>query len=111
MFFRAFIIYDSVPNKDDAFVKRFRGYEGEVYDGTGTGKALVKQYLELDREKERPIIEACEDKSDWEGYTTVGIKKNTKNNIEDFRDGILILDDMGSKLNKQKNLFYKLKTS
>ena len=43
----------------------------------------------------------CEDKSDWEGYTKVGIKEVAENKIGDFEDVILVLDDMVSKLSKQ----------
>ena len=45
-----------------------------------------------------------ENKSEWEGYTTVGTEEVTDNIIEDFKDGLLVLDDMGSKLNKKLTL-------
>ena len=71
-------------------------------------KHFVKEYLELYREEERPIIVACDDKSDLEGYTTVDFKEVVKNNIEDFKDAIIVLDDMGDKLNKKETLILQV---
>ena len=71
-------------------------------------KHFAKQYLELYREEERPIIVGCEDNSDLEGYTTVDFKEVVENNIEDFEDAIIVLDDMGDKLNKKETLILQM---
>ena len=69
--------------------------------------ALVKHFMlnSIYRAEERPTIVVCEETSDREGYTIVCIEEVTEKEVEDFKDATLVLDNMGSKLNK-KHLFY-----
>ena len=115
----AFIIYDIVPSKYNAletgYDEKLKEFEYEksplhtiVYGGSGKTN-LVKQYLQLHTEEERPIIFVCEDKSDWEGYnTTAGIGEIMENNIGGFKEAALVLDDMGGKLNKQITYYFTI---
>ena len=96
-----------------------------VYGGTGTGKTyFVRQYLKFyldprsgytdqnqnqDQDQAKNIIIVCKDDRDWIdpetgvfyiGFNTCDINMITSKNKSKFKDSVIILDDMGDKLNK-----------
>ena len=77
---------------------------------------FVKQYLKLYQQQEQEqeqdnknIIIVCKDERDWinpetgksySDFNTCLISMITSKNMHIFRDGVIVLDDMGDKLNK-----------
>ena len=97
-----------------------------VYGGTGTGKTyFIRQYLKLyldqnqnqnegqnqnqDQDQAKSMIIVCKDDRDWIdlgtgefhiGFNTCYINMITSKNKSKFKDSVIVLDDMGDKLNK-----------
>ena len=99
-----------------------------VYGGTGTGKTyFIRQYLKLysvrnqdqnqnrdqdqnqNQDQVKTIVLVCKDDRDWidpesNKYYTVfnkcDINMITKNNMHKFQNCVIVLDDMGHRLNK-----------
>ena len=96
------------------------------YGGTGTGKTCFnRQYLKLyldprsgytdqnqnqnkDQDQAKNIIIVCKDDRDWIdpetgefyiGFNTYDINMITSKNKSKFKDSVIVLDDMGDKLN------------
>ena len=86
-----------------------------VYGGTGTGKTyFINQYLKLyldldqDQQQAKNISIVCKDDIDWIdpetdefyiGFKTCDINMITSKNKSKFKDSVIVLDDMGDKLN------------
>ena len=60
-------------------------------------------------EGQRPIVIVCKDARDWidpesimfyTGFKKCDISMITKNNMDKFQNCVIVLDDMGDKLNK-----------
>ena len=89
-----------------------------AYGGTGTGKTyFIRQYLKLysvqnqdqnqDQEQAKNIVIVRKDDRDWiesnkfyTGFNKCGINMITKNNMHEFQNCVIVLDDMGDRLNK-----------
>ena len=97
-----------------------------VYGGTGTGKTyFIRQYLKLysvqnqnrdqnqnkdqNQEQAKKIVIVCKDDRDWidpestkiyTGFKKCDINMITKNNMHQFQNCVIVLDDMGDRLNK-----------
>ena len=100
-----------------------------VYGGTGTGKTyFTRQFLKLyldprsgytdqnqnqdqdqDQQQAKNIIIVCKDDRDWIdpetgefyiGFYTCDINMITSKNKSKFKDSVIVLDNMGDKLNK-----------
>ena len=93
-----------------------------VYGGTGTGKTyFIRQYLKLyldqnqiqdqnqNQQQAKNIIIVCKDDGDWIdpetgefyiGFNTCDINMITSKNKPKFKDSVIVLDDMGDKINK-----------
>ena len=93
-----------------------------VYSGTGTGKTYfirqnLKLYLEQnqnqnqnqDQDQDKNIIIVCKDDRDWIdpetgdfsiGFNTCDINMITSKSKSKFKGSVIVLDDMGDKLNK-----------
>ena len=95
-----------------------------VYGGTGTGKTyLIRQYLKLysvqnqeqdqkqnqNQDQAKNIVIVCKDDRDWidpdsnkfyTGFNKCDINMITKNNMHKFQNCVIVLDDMGDRLNK-----------
>ena len=93
-----------------------------VYGGTGTGKTyFFRQYLKLyldpsqDEEQAKNIALACKDDTHWidpeTGEFYIGFNKYdmsmiTTKNLSNFKDSVIVLDDMGDKLNKDIGFYF-----
>ena len=93
-----------------------------VYGGTGTGKTcFIRQYLKLyldpsqDEEQAKNIAIVCKDDTDWidpeTGEFYIGLNKCdmsmiTTKNMSNFKDSVIVLDDMGDKLNKDIGFYF-----
>ena len=107
-----------------------------VYGGTGTGKTyFIRQYLKLysvqnqDQEQDQNqnqdrdqvqdqakiIVIVCEDDRDWidtesnkfyTGFNNCDINMITKNNKHKFQNCVIVLDDMGDRLNKDIGYYF-----
>ena len=101
-----------------------------VYGGTGTGKTFfLRQYLKLysvqnqDQDQDRDqvqdqakiIVIVCKDDRDWidpesnkfyTGFNKCNINMITKNNMHKFQNCVIVLDDMGDKLNKDIGYYF-----
>ena len=91
-----------------------------VNGGTGTGKTyFIRQYLKLyldhdqDQDQAKNITIVCKDDKDWIdpetgeffiGFNKCDINMITSKNKFKFKDSVIVLDDMGDKLNK--NIVY-----
>ena len=112
LFVFAFFVFDRAPSKHDALEKNKE--DEEKHSKNWNMKTpqyillfmvvlvlvkhiLLNSFWRFTKVEKRLILAVCEDKSDWEGYTTVDIEEVTQNNIEDFKDAILVLDVVGSK--------------
>ena len=99
-----------------------------VYGGTGTGKTyFIRQYLKLysvqnqeqdqnqdqnqNQDQAKNIVIVCKDDRDWidpesnkfyTGFNKCDINMITKNNMHIFQNCVIVLDDMGDRLNKDK---------
>ena len=95
-----------------------------VYGGTGTGKTyFIRQYLKLysvqnqdqnrdqnqNQDQAKNIVIVFKDDRDWidpesnkfyTGYNKCDINMTTKNNMHKFQNCVIVLDDMGDRLNK-----------
>ena len=98
-----------------------------VYGGTGTGKTyFIRQYLklyldppsghtdedqdqDLNRDQAKNITKVCKDDRDWIdpetdefyiGFNKCNINMITTKNKSKFKDCVIVLDDVGDKLNK-----------
>ena len=90
-----------------------------VYCGTGTGKTyFIRQYLKLyldqdlrssSTDQAKNIITVCKDDRDWIdaetgefyiGFNKCDINMITSKHKSKFKDSVIVLDDMGDKLNK-----------
>ena len=91
-----------------------------VYGGTGTGKTyFIRQYLKLysvqnqeqdqNQDQAKNIVIVCKDDRDWidpesnkfyTGFNKCDINMITKNNMHKFQNCVIVLDDMGDRLNK-----------
>ena len=99
-----------------------------VYGGTGTGKTyFIRQHLKLysvqnqdqnqdqnqnqneDQDQAINIVIVCKDDRDWidpesnkfyTGFNECDINMITKNNMHKFQNCVIVLDDMGDRLNK-----------
>ena len=103
-----------------------------VYGGTGTGKTyFIRQYLKLysvqnqdqDQDQDRDqvqdqakiIVIVCKDDRDWidpesnkflTGFNKCDINMITKNNMHKFQNCVIVLDDMGDRLNKDIGYYF-----
>ena len=103
-----------------------------VYGGTGTGKTyFIRQYLKLysvqnqdqDQDQDRDqvqdqakiIVIVCKDDRDWidpesnmfyTGFNKCDINIITKNNMHEFQNWVIVLDDMGDRLNKDIGYYF-----
>ena len=103
-----------------------------VYGGTGTVKTyFIRQYLKLysvqnqdqDQDQDRDqnqdqakiIVIVCKDDRDWidpesnkfyTGLNKCDINMITKNNMHKFQNCVIVLDDMGDKLNKDIGYYF-----
>ena len=66
-------------------------------------------------QEQKPIIIVCKDERDWinpetgklySDFIMCGIKMITSKNIHNFKDSVIVLDDMGDKLNKDIAYFF-----
>ena len=101
-----------------------------VYGGTGTGKTyFIRQYLKLysvqnqdqnqdqnqnqiqdqNQDQAKNIVIVCKDDRDWidpesnkfyTGFNKCDINMITKNNMHKFQNCVIVLDDLGDRLNK-----------
>ena len=94
-----------------------------VYGGTGTGKTFIRQNLKLysvqnknqnqdqdqNQDQAKNIVMVCKDDRDWTdpesnkfytGFNKCDINMITKNNMRKFHIFVIVLDDMGDRLNK-----------
>ena len=98
-----------------------------VYCGTGTGKTyFIRQYLKLysvqnqdprssftdqnqNQDQAKNIVIVCKDDRDWidpesnkvyTGFNKCDIITITKNNMHKFQNCVIVLDDMGDRLNR-----------
>ena len=94
-----------------------------VNGGTGTGKTyFIGQYLKLyldhdqdlrssftDQDKAKNMVIVCKDDREWidpesnkfyTGFNKWDINMTTKNNMHKFQNCVIVLDDMGDRLNK-----------
>ena len=124
-----YLIYDSIPSKYTKLEESFGGFMNRslvrfeyeksplhtiVYGGTGTGKTYfitqyLKLYLDLDQDQAKNIVIVCKDDRDWidpesdkfsTGFNKCDINIITKNNMHNFQNCVIVLDDMGDRLNK-----------
>ena len=100
-----------------------------VYGGTGTGKTyFIRQYLKLysvqnqnqnqnqnqdqykNQDQAKNIVIVCKDDRDWidpesnkiyTGLNKCDTNMITKNNMHKYQNCVIILDDMGDRLNKE----------
>ena len=99
-----------------------------VYSGTGTGKTyFIRQYLKLyldqdlnkdqnqNQQQARNKIIVCKDDGDWTdpetgefyiGFTKCDINIIISKNKSKFKDSVIVLDDMGDKLNKDLAYYF-----
>ena len=95
-----------------------------VYGGTGTGKTyFIRQYLKLysvqnqdqDQHQAKIIVIVCKDDRDWvdpesnkfyTGFSKCDINMITKNNMHNFKNCVIVLDDMGDRLNKDVGYYF-----
>ena len=99
-----------------------------VYGGTGTGKTyFIRQYLKLysvqnqdqDRDQVQDqakiIVILCKDDRDWidpesnkfyTGFNKRDINMIKKNNLQKFQNCVIVLDDMGDRLNKDIGYYF-----
>ena len=105
-----------------------------VYGGTGTGKTyFIRQYLKLysvqnqdqdqnqnqDRDQVQDqakiIVIVCKDDRHWidpesnkfyTGFNKCDINMITKNNMHKFQNCVIVLDDMGNRLNKDIGYYF-----
>ena len=106
-----------------------------VYEGTETGKTyFIRQYLKLysvqnqnqDHNQDQDlrssftdqvknIVIVCKDDRDWidpesnkfyTGFNKCDINMITKNNMHDFQNCVIVLDDMGDRLNKDIGYYF-----
>ena len=101
-----------------------------VYGGTGTGKTyFIRQYLKLysvqnqyqdqDRDQVQDqakiIVIVCKVDRDWidpesnkfyTGFNKCDINMITKNNMHKFQNCVIVLDDMGDRLNKDIGYYF-----
>ena len=107
-----------------------------VYEGTGTGKTyFIRQYLKLyldprsgytdenqnknqnqDQDQAKNITVVCKDDRDlidpetgefYIGFNTCDINMITSKKKSNFKDSVIVLDDMGDKLNKDIAYYFK----
>ena len=95
-----------------------------VYGGSGTGKTyFVRENLKLNLDQDldqdqdqdrRSIVIVCKDEGEWINSETGQLftefnmcDKNmiTSKNKPNFKDSVIVLDDMGNKLNKDISFF------
>ena len=103
-----------------------------VYGGIGTGKTFfIRQYLKLysvrnqdqnqnqnqnqNRDQDKNIVIVCKDDRDWidpesnkfyTGFNKCDINMITKNNMHKFQNCVIVLDDMGDRLNKDIGYYF-----
>ena len=101
-----------------------------LYGGTGTGKTyFIRQYLKLyldqdgeawsethqDQNQPKNIVIVCKDDRDWidpesnkfyTGFNKCNINMITKNNMHKFQNCVIVLDDMGDRLNKDRAYYF-----
>ena len=101
-----------------------------VYGGTGTGKTyFIRQYLTLysvqdqdenqnqdqNQDQAKNIVIVCQDDRDWidpesnkfyTGFNKCDINMITKNNMHKFQNWVIVLDDMGDRLNKDIGYYF-----
>ena len=105
-----------------------------VYGGTGTGKTyFIRQYLKLyldhdqdqvqdqdqnqdqNQNQAKNIVIVCKDDRDWidpesnksyTGFNKCDINMITKNNMHKFQNCVIVLDDMGDRLNKDIGYYF-----
>ena len=93
-----------------------------VYGGTGTGKTyFIRQYLKLyldssqDEEQAKNIAIVCKDDTDWIdpetgefyiGFNKCDMSMITTKNMSNFKDSVIVLDDMGDKLNEDIGFYF-----
>ena len=100
-----------------------------AYGGTGTGKTyFIRQYLKLysvqnqeqDQDQDqvqdqRSIVIVCKDDRDWidpesnkfyTGFNKCDINMIIKNNMHKFQNCVIVLDDMGDRLNKDIGYYF-----
>ena len=99
-----------------------------VYGGTGTGKTyFIRQYLKLyldhgqvqdqnqNQDQAKNIVIVCKDDRDWidpesnkfyTGFIKCDINMITKNNMHKFQNCVIVLDDMGDRLNKDIGYYF-----
>ena len=105
-----------------------------VYGGTGTGKTyFIRQYLKLysvqnqdqyqnqdqnqhqNQDQAKNIVIVCKDDRDWmdpesnkfyTGFNKCDINMITKNNMHKFQNCVIVLDDMGDRLNKDIGYYF-----
>ena len=93
-----------------------------VYGGTGTGKTyFIRQYLKLyldpsqDEEQAKNIAIVCKDDTNWIdpetgefyiGFNKCDMSMITTKNMSNFKDSVIVLDDMGDKLNKDIGFYF-----
>ena len=124
-----FIIYNSIPSKYTKIEENFGGFMNRsqvrfeyeksslhtiVYGGTGTGKSYfirqyLKSYLDLDPDQAKNIIIVCKDDRDWIdpktggiyiGFNRCDINMIKSKNKSKLKDSVIVIDDMGDKLNR-----------
>ena len=93
-----------------------------VYGGTGTGKRyFIRQYLKLyldpsqEEEQAKNIAIVCKDDTDWVdpetgefyiGFNKCDMSMITTKNMSNFKDSVIVIDDMGDKLNKDIGFYF-----
>ena len=120
-------VYDDLPSKCTKIEECFEGFMNKslvrfkmekspvhtiVYGAGNTSKTyFVKQHLNLDSEEEeehkKKIIVVCKDEKEWtypetgmhyDGFNMCGIDMITSENIDHFDNCLIVIDDMGNKL-------------
>ena len=93
-----------------------------VYGGTGTGITyFIRQHLKLyldpsqDEEQAKNIAIVCKDDTDWIdpetgdfyiGFNKCDMSMITTKSMSNFKYSVIVLDDMGDKLNKDIGFYF-----